>query len=338
MSNAVLTYLEEQGEDISALYDHSPVPLEMLRDPSYWVKAPDLEIFFEQVHKLHLKSDQNILQSAGHAGFELRAWGVLDSVLKMMPHPQDVFLQPEQFLSYFISPKPPIENFHKLEQGVSFDLPLPAEQYPLVTEYLKAAFEALPTYVGQTMAKCEWVGISIKLQWQDRQEKILNSELGHQMSPQLFNGLLQDLQRTQREREDLQKYIADLEEKIRDFEKRQLLTVVQGDSTSAPVNVEGTLAHLDFDHAQPGYVIGQNLARMHDYMVRAQQLITMLIGQQKMNPAIKKAMQRTDWDFVKAQYPRTVAESMELLRKLQQQIQVQKEETQNVGDRERHLS
>ncbi|KYG69576.1 hypothetical protein AZI87_10415 [Bdellovibrio bacteriovorus] len=321
ISNAVLNILEEQGEDLSPLYEQTHLPVELLRDSSYWISAPDMENFLESVLRLPLKRDGNVLQRAGHDGPSLRAWGVLDSVLRMMPRPQEIFNQPEQFLSYFISPKPPIENLRRDEFSISFDLPLPAEQYPHVTTYLKAAFESLPVYVGQPPATCVWEGITIQLNWSTQQNTIFSENVGHQVSPALFQSLIDDLQRTQREREDLQKYVGDLEEKIRDYEK-QKLKVSAGEEVSVATEKvsliphEGTLAHLSFDSDSPGYSLNQNLARMHDYMVRAQQLITMLVSQGKMNSAVKEAMRRVDWEHVKTQYPRTVFESMELVKKL----------------------
>jgi hypothetical protein len=329
--------LEEQGEDLAPLYEQTHLPVELLRDSSYWISAPDMEHLLETILRLPFEKTENIFQRAGHAGPELRAWGVLDSVLRMMPRPQEIFNQPEQFLSYFISPKPPIENLRRDETGISFDLPLPAEQYPLVTSYLKAAFEALPVYVGQPLAKCEWSGINLKLSWSSEQRTIFNeTNVGHQVSPALFQNLIDDLQSTQREREDLQKYIGDLEAKIRDFEKQKItLNQIQDSkATEAPpttlfANESAPLSHLNFIADSPGYVMSQNLARLHDYMVRAQQLITMLAAQGKMTPAVKEAMRRVDWEFVKNQYPRTVSESMELLRKMQSK-NTDKEGTQHV--------
>lgn len=320
ISNAVLKILEEQNEDLAPLYEQTHLPVEFLRDPSYWISAPDMENFLELVLRIPLKRDGNILQRAGHEGPTLRAWGVLDSVLRMMPRPQEIFNQPEQFLSYFISPKPPIENLRRDQFSISFDLPLPAEQYPSVTSYLKAAFESLPVYVGQPPAKCEWQGISIKLNWSTQQNSIFKENVGHQVSPALFQSLIEDLQRTQRQREDLQKYVSDLEEKIRNFEKQKIKAKKeeQSESTEATslLPQEGTLPNLSFDSESPAYVLNQNLARMHDYMVRAQQLITMLAAQNKMSPSVKEAMRRVDWEHVKTQYPLTVFESMELVKKM----------------------
>lgn len=322
ISNAVLNILEEQGEDLTPLYEQTHLPVELLRDPSYWISAPDMENFLESALRLPLKQDGNVLQKAGQEGPVSRSWGVLDSVLRMMPRPQEIFNKPEQFLSYFISPKPPIENLRRNEESISFDLPLPAEQYPLVTTYLKAAFESLPVYVGQPPAQCEWQGISLKLSWSTQQNSIFTESVGHQVSPALFQSLIDDLQNTQRDREDLQKYVGDLEEKIRDYERQKVKVIdANGEQDSSAMATsllphEGSLSHLNFDSESPSYVLNQNLARMHDYMVRAQQLITMLVAQGKLSPAAKEAMRRVDWEHVKAQYPRTVFESMEIVRKI----------------------
>lgn len=326
--NAILSFLEEQGEDISDLYDVSPLPMELLRDPSCWINAPDLEFFLEDLHRFNFKKEIDFLVQAGHQGPHLHSWGVLDSVLKMMPRPQEIFNQPEKFLSHFISPQPPIENIRRTEESISFDWPLPAEQYPHVTTYLKAALESLPVYIGRPMASCHWTGITIQLVWNHQMEFVVEDkkDFGHQISPELFQGLIQDLQKTQIEREDLQRYIGDLETKIKDMESQ--IPKNEGVSSLAQ-NTEKNLTQWlsvndkitpKHDIGSPSYIIHQNLARMHDYMVRAQQLITMLsVHQGKIQPLAKEAMKRIDWDYVRAQYPITVSESMELLRKLQKE-------------------
>ncbi|MFP5518711.1 MAG: hypothetical protein ACLGGX_02315 [Bdellovibrionia bacterium] len=311
-----MSLLESEGEDISALYEAVPTSMELLRDASFWLSAHEMELFLEAVTKLPLRKELPILTLAGHRGPQLRAWGVLDSVLRMMPRPQEVFNQPEQFLSYFISPKPPVENLHREENQISFDLPLPAEQYPLVTTYLKAAFESLPTYIGQGLAQCQWENITLKLSWQSEQNSIFEKDPGHQVSPELFSTVIQDLQKSQSEREELQKYVTDLESKVQELESRW---EVEGDKDSADVvaNLGENFVATKFEAHSPYFVMGQNLARLHDYMVRAQQLVTMIQATSKTNPAVKEAMRRMDWDYVKEQYPRTVSQSMDLLRKMQ---------------------
>lgn len=314
ISNAVIGYLESQGEDLSRLYEPSFPPMEVLRDPSAWMSAPDMELFLSSVLRQPWGEKNPLLIEAGHAGPQTRAWGVLDSVLRMMPRPQEIFQQPERFLSYFIAPEPPIENLQRDDRSVSFDLPLPAEQYPLVTGYLKAAFESLPVYVGQPLAQCGWEGIRLRVEWPEGQRTMFAEDPGRQVSPDLLRRVIADHQRLQRELEEknleLQRKDLDLQNARADFEKI---------SGGKPLVAEASLSDLAFDDQVSGHELLQNMARLHDYMVRAQQLITLLAGMTKKEGAVKELWRRLDWDHVKVLYPKTIAESVLMVRALQSQ-------------------
>ncbi len=318
ITNAVLSYLEDQGEDLTPLYEVSPIPLELMRDPSYWLSAPSMESFLETVIQLPLKSrGPDFLKLVGHNGPQILAWGVLDSVLRMMPRPQEIFNQPARFLSYFISPEPPIENLVRTENSLAFDLPLPAEQYPLVSHYLKAAFESLPVYVGSELAICEWNDIHLDIHWQINQSTLFEKDNQPQISPGLVQNIVDELQKNQKE----------LEEKNRELMKRnEELLQIQKDisSTAKPTRLltpEQLFESMSTDNPSipqgPIFEVSQNLARLHDYMVRAQQLITLLLAQSKPASGVKDVLKKIDWDYVKAQYPRTISESVEALRTMQ---------------------
>lgn len=326
ISNAILTYLEDRGEDLSSLYDLSPVALEIMRDPSSWVSAPDLENFLEKIasHISQQGPNHSVdwLTLSGHEGFKYRPWGVLDSVLRMMPKPQEVFQQPERFLSYFISPEPPIENLRRSDSHLEFDLPLMAEQYPLVTTYLKSAFEGVPRYVGQNLAHCRWNNIHLEIEWpQITQETFLSNE-ALQVSPQLLQSVVEELQKSQRELEEKNRELQMKNEELIEVQKSVYLQNPK--SENAEANIDGLLAHLEFEKDLPeqrSHLIGQNLARMHDYMVRAQQIITILSGSTKNPSALKEVIRRLDWENVKLQYPRAISETVESLRSLQKSYQ-----------------
>lgn len=292
--------------DLSVYFSESEVPWELLRDSSYWMRAPDMEAFLE---RLALPTE-TLIQS-GHRTPKNRVWGVLDSVLRMMPQPQEIFQQPEKFLSYFISPEPPIENLERFETGLSFDIPLPAEQYPLVTTYLKAAFESLPVYIGQTEAQCTWADIHFKIEWSSAQVSILNEENSQRnISPQLMQDVIRQLQQSSRE----------LEEKNRELQRRneELLHLAQ--QTSQDQIQSRQLVQQDFSQFEfmkkPVHQVAQNLSRLHDYMVRAHQLVTLLTAGQKQSAGIKEAFRRVDWEIVKSQYPQLILESLDTLKKI----------------------
>ncbi|MGZ3691020.1 MAG: hypothetical protein ACXVAX_05940 [Pseudobdellovibrio sp.] len=305
ITHSILTFLESEKVDLSAYFSETDVPWELLRDPSYWMRAPDMEAFLE---RLSLKEETLI--RAGHRTPKNRVWGVLDSVLRMMPQPQEIFHQPEKFLSYFISPEPPIENIERLSSGLSFNIPLPAEQYPLVTTYLKAAFESLPVYVGQTPAHCEWNDIHFKIEWANSQQTILNEENSERnISPQLMQDVIRQLQQSSRS----------LEEKNRELQRRneELMHAASSSPSSAAVSNLQPEDFAQFEFMkQPVHQVAQNLSRLQDYMVRAHQLVVLLTAGQKQSPGIKEAFHRVDWEIVKDQYPKIILESIQILKKL----------------------
>ncbi len=308
------------------MYESSPLPMELLRDPSYWISAPKLENFLQAVvsQKWKFRYD-DLIQEVGHSNSQLHAWGVLDSVLKMMTHPREIFHQPDKFLAYFISPEPPIEKLIKNDKFISFDLPLVAEQYPIITKYLKSSFEALPKYSGQGLAQCEWQHIHLKIVWPEVSEVLFEKEVNPQISPMFLQNIIEDLQKNQKDLEEKNRELMRVNDELvlvheelnknphfKSKDENQFSLTSNPSYSQQQINI-GVDESLDGEANK----IGHNLARLHDYMVRAQQLITILSSQAKMNSGIKEAMRRMDWNYVKSQYPMTISESMDALRKLQ---------------------
>lgn len=324
ISSSVLSFLESQGEEITPLLEATPLPEEFLRDPSYWMQANEMESFLSQALQISQKHFEGpLFQKIGHSGPELRSWGIFDSVLRMMPGPQEILSQPERFLAYFISPAPPIDNIQRTETGVEFDVPVSTEQYPLATAYLAASFESLPLYVGQTLANCEWKSIHIKLRWSTDQKNFFEGvELGHSLSPDLMRNVVGTLEKHSKELEEKNRELQaknealllsqkKMEESLRaqgSFSAAQEVTLIKTQSLSvAPVNAKLISSSDSKDE------LLQNLSRLGDYMVRARQLITMLIGQGHKNPQIKEAMKRVDWERVQNQFPVTLDECRKVL-------------------------
>jgi signal transduction histidine kinase len=52
-----------------------------------------------------------------------------------------------------------------------------------------------------------------------------------------------------------------------------------------------------------------DLSRVSDYFARAQQLITLLVAQDRMNPQVKEAMRRVDWEKVVKNYSNTLEQA-----------------------------
>lgn len=319
LTHTVLLELEVRGEDITPLLLSVGLPEEILRDPSCWMHANEMESFLDFVHRHNWQTqEENFLQKIARSAPRHRSWGLLDSVLRMMPRPQEIWAQPSRLLSHFISPEPPLEKIIREEAGTSFEVPISSEQFPCTTEFLKSSFEVLPVFIGRTEAVCTWTGTRVQVQWESKQNSMLESfEQDRQLSPDLLREIVGSLEKNQSE---LQKKNAELQAR-----NEQLLKVTQEleakvrEANVLELTVQSPLKSYDFIEASSAEILRQNFAKLTDYWVRSQQLITLLIGQDRMNPAVKEAMRRVDWDRVKTQFHKTAEESFLILEKSKQQ-------------------
>jgi len=313
ITSSVLSYLGRQGEDVSSLLEATALPEDFLRDPSYWMPASEMEKFLAKA------AGMGALQEIGHATPDLRSWGVFDSVLRMMSL-QDVLAQPTRFLSYFISPEPPVDNVVRGTNSVALDLPIPADLFPFTTTYLRASFETLPVFAGKNLGQCQWQGTRLKISWDSAQEEIFAGEdSGRKLSPELMRSIVDQLEKHQLE---LQQKNADLEarnEQLRkayqDLEQdmRQKLTLGEVDARDVESASE-PIKNFDKIEVSSLLVLKDQVARLGDYMVRAQQLITLMSAPERSSPTgMKEAMKRVDWEWVKKQFPVTMSVAFEIL-------------------------
>ena len=128
-----------------------------LRDPTCWLEAHEVEEFLRNIDREFGDKaiEHTLMTEVGLNCYALRSWGVLDSVLRMMSNPEDIFGQPQRILSYFISPAPPVANVLRKDGSVSFDLPLSPEEYPFFSEYLKGSPGGSPSLCLQGHGSCD---------------------------------------------------------------------------------------------------------------------------------------------------------------------------------------
>jgi hypothetical protein len=352
ISNSILTFLDRRGGDLEFLFESHDAPVELLRDPSGWLQADCMEKFLELTEKRfeHLTEDGNLLRTVGHRVPELRAWGVLDSVLKMMQRPQDVFLQPARLMSYFVSPEPPMELVSRVDEAVEWRLPVTSDQYPRVVEYLQAAFEALPEYLGQSQCQVKWEGAILKISWSEEQASLVVDER-QTIKPELVQSMVRDLEKAQKDLEDRNQELAQLRTRMAELEaaiassKNDKITEApslplaaamgqsmaagqrrgENEASASPVLDERALEKI-------GRAL-QQVYRYNDYMVRAQQLITVLVGRERNHPQVREFIRRTDWEFVRSEYPHVAKEIVALLQSVKNREELNLETLNRKVDR-----
>jgi hypothetical protein len=320
ITHSVITYLDRRGEDLDRFYESCDWPAEFLRDPSSWLEADKMERVLKHIDQEYgkgLDSEFGVIEQVGHQCKDLRSWGVLDSVLRMVPASKDFFAQPERFLSYFVSPAPPIGDIIRENDRVSFVLPISDMQFPFVTSYLRAALEALPTYIGKPLATVTWDNSRVTIAWTETQASLFGEAEQDDLSlnPELVRSVLHDLETRQKELEETK--IA-LIAKDREIERlRSALAAPRGAVLPKPVGTESS--HEASSSLKAGEKVEQvlhDLFRLGDYVARGQQLITLLVGQGRQTPQVQEAMRRVDWEFVAVEGPAVVKNAVSELQKL----------------------
>lgn len=303
ITNSFLVFLDRHGVDSEKIFELTDLPTEFLREPSCWIPAQDVEKFIASIEREFGSTFQECLPTlVGHQCHTLRSWGVLDSVIKMMSKPQDLFLQPHRFISYFVSPAPPVGNVVRDVDSISFDLPIDNQEFPCFSEFIRSALEVLPVYLGRNQAQVRWKGTKLNISWSDSQSDMLKEEdLSPNYKPELVQNLMQALEESQRQIEDL----------------RQQLSQGEG-AIAQPIPATDT----EFVQGLRAHVVRArgHMMRLSDYLVRSQQLVTMLIGQDRMDRQVQEAMRRVDWDYVKSQSSQVAQETADLLTQFEREL------------------
>lgn len=334
ITSSAIQALAQAGVDLELLYQDVDTPEEFLRDPSCWLEADKMERFLERAEALSRSlefpeyiAEHSFVTYLGHRSYHLRAWGVLDSVLRMMQRPQDVFLQPDRFISYFIRPAPALLEWEREGQRIGFDLPIRAEDYPLTSSYLRAAVEAIPSFVGHRLAGVEWRAYRMQICWEEEDQQQIfgvENDPGRVLKPELAQHIVESLESSQKE---LEQKNHELSEKNRQLEEAkqyletqivaQQLPVQEGMSGPQSLSNLAKMAEaLAKEIQEPMQYIHQQVLRLSDYMARAQQLITLLGGRSLGEKQIQEAMRRMDWLQIRETYPHLVQNTSDAIQNL----------------------
>ena len=334
ITHSVITFLDKRGEDLEALYDRCDWPAEFLRDSSSWLEADKMENLLKQIDADYGRgpqSDENLMLAAGHQSKDLRAWGVLDSVLRMVQTPKDLFAQPERFLSYFISPAPPVGEVKRAHDSVSFVLPVSEMQFPYVTTFLCAALEALPTYIAKPMASVTWDNSRVSITWSENQVSLFGEAQAADISlhPELVSSILSNLESSQKDLEDVKRTlfardqeIEILREQLAKASSVSTITISQKPDQKPDQKQHQQHQNLGLHPTQVADArlgdILHEMYRLGDYFARGQQLMTLLIGQGRQTSQVQEAMRRVDWDFVSTEGPQLVRRVVTELQQMQE--------------------
>ncbi len=228
ITHSFYCFLRARGFDVSRLFELTSLEMEFLKDPSQWMDLSQVESFLNKlVHEYSAHFvDQDFLISVGHSCFELGAWGELDSVLKMRrAEPEPIFSYLPVFLSYFISDGFSLLNDRSEPGFFSFKCNLSSEEYPFVTEYLRAVLESLPLYANKPRAEVKWIRDYIQINWEDEtiQTSLFASPSEINIKPELLRDFRQFLEKVEKELYHQRQEIGKRDKQIRNLKDHLLM-------------------------------------------------------------------------------------------------------------------
>lgn len=331
LTHAALKFLERRGEDLEPLYERFDWPLHYLRDSSSWLEADRLEYVLANLEELYgprilSETGQSFFEVVGHASPQLRAWGALDSVLRIVPGIRELYHQPDRFLASFISPQPLIRGLkHSNAEGserTEFRIDFSDVRMPRTARYLRAAFEALPEYIGKPRSHVSWSNGSVRIEWSERQVPLvpLTNMSSHEvpsLSPELLRTILVDLANAQRELEAARRSLTDKETELQKLKSASELAISAG------------VADVQADREKDARMklALHELYKLGDYFARAQQMVTILrgpsgaVGSTKVNAEMM--VRKTAWDRVSQEAPEAIRKAA---RMLQMDVPLEEEE------------
>jgi signal transduction histidine kinase len=320
ITNSIVGYLESLGQLPEGFLSRQNLPEEFIRDTAIDIEANEVEDFLRAVE---IECGESIIEKAGQNAFQICAWGVLDGVLKMMGRPEDIFAQPERFISYFVSPAVQGQTIERRSTSVKVLLPLSSVDFPKTTEYLKSALEGLPQFLGRQMIEARWVANELSIDWSNQQE-LLFQETTSNVNPDLLRELIKSLEKSHKE---LEQKNTELHKKNKELEtaQKQIQAYMKERIVSERLNsISDLVSRVISDIGSPLQELNQNTQRMQDYLARANQLITLFVTMNKRSPQTLEALRRVDWDSVLKNTP-------ELFQSTQNSIQKVREIIKDMG-------
>ncbi|MDW8189393.1 MAG: hypothetical protein RMK80_00270 [Pseudobdellovibrionaceae bacterium] len=347
ITNTLLSYGEAQGLDLAELFFEWPWAEGTLTDPGQWILGQDLEVIISDFmawwskKKGTIPSEDAFLREVAHSSFNHRAWGTLDSVLRMMPDVFEAFERPHVLLGHFVSPAPNIHVLSKSKNLIVLSWENAPLEYPKSFAMVLHSLEVLPKYLGWHSGNCRYEHGKLIMTLNQKDHNLPSSApvsissnhpshplVTHQLAivesneEALFHSL--SLSR------EIFRELVSIIEKPSNRNRKKLKPgkeELPGDSNMAPdpdpvdktplqlplsssphLELTGEPSESDLDLLQ------QNLSRILDFFVRATQLVT-LMSQQSPERS-KKWMRRLNWQKVLQDFPGLVEDSAWLIKRL----------------------
>lgn len=218
ITHSLCLYLEELGYMSGEFLEEVELTPEIAFDPEAWVEASKLESFLQLISS---RVPTLSVKTVALKEAELRGWGVLNQVLKILKSSLEIYTSPQNYLSYFVKPLNAFVWVEKTNENTVFQTALSSEDYPLVTDYLSGALEVVSDFVeSEEDSRVFWTGNTVSIEWGEKEEFQLSVK-----PAEVFQENTEELTNSQ---EQLIKSVRSLEDYF--LRSRQLVALIKAES------------------------------------------------------------------------------------------------------------
>ena len=221
VTNSFYCFLNQNNFDTSRFYELSSLDMHFIKDPYIWMDIVAVEHFLKKVVEEftpHFVED-DLIHSVGHSAIKLKAWGDLDSALKLHPI-FNVYEKIEDIMRWFVTPFS-IKNFQNINNEITFESNLSSEEYPYLVSYLKSVLEVLPQFNAEDSTSVSWKNRKIQVFYTPYGQLSFFKEKDPKLSPDLLRKLKNSVLSLEKEYLKQRKALEEKSQKIQSFQDQK---------------------------------------------------------------------------------------------------------------------
>ncbi|MBI4040628.1 MAG: GHKL domain-containing protein [Deltaproteobacteria bacterium] len=193
VSSSILTFVDKEKRNLEQFLENVSVSKEHLLDANSWISTDVIETLFNRLEISFY--DPDIAYKLGRQAAQLGAWGVLESVFRMIGDPCLIFHQARKFVGYFYKDIE-LTVKEKSEFHVILEFSGANAKHPHLS-YLRGIFESIPMYWQLGHAFSEKINdCTYEFRWENKQEFFGQKDTQVSLSPQLIQDTIVQLEKT----------------------------------------------------------------------------------------------------------------------------------------------
>ena len=319
--NSIIQYGRTHSINIAPVLSDLGYSLEYLADTNSWIDRPTIQLIYSRLPSLF--HDEDIIFKIGLEAPRLEAWGVLDSVFRMIGEPKLIYHQSRKFISYFYK-NIFVRLSEKEENSIVIEFDSSLSQGDV--RFLKGALSGIPDYWHLGASQVEERGEhACLISWPQKPQFFGEENIPPNLSPRLIHETVARLEEQNEKLEKANQELRETNKKLQETMKKQ----IQSEKMSSIGQLATGIAH---EINNPLGFIVSNVARVREYVTKIFHILD-LYEQLRHEGALKSSFkserflrkieelqEEYNLDSVKEDFPLILAETSEGLNRVKQVV------------------